>query len=477
MHGENLQFKVQTALADDFEHLLMHTTNNLTLLPLIPDFRNQEAIANQFTFCKSVQRIEKRKPWTFIVYMAADNNLRSFAAYNLKQMAMVGSNENVNIIVHLDIVLNGKQKTTRRYFIDKNKIVQVNADDPHSQRMDSGNPQTLISTCQWGIENYHADDYALILWNHGTGILDPIRYGKAINTSDLFSFNPLTNKLDLDRSIPFLDLFDQQDDDLRGICWDDTTGNYLTNSKLEFALNEIVTHILKGKKLSLLGFDACLMSMLEVATITKKYAHIMVSSQEVELGTGWDYNRVLTPFLHGAVEPTVLAKNIVLSYQSAYHSVTNDYTQSAINLNMMHLLEENVHRVGTLLVAALKQQSNGSVKNALRMSRNKNCTHFDEPSYLDLHHFYSNIKANLSHMKLKNESDQKTILAELHKKIDEGIALIQQVVITYTSGSNLRNAKGISIYFPDQKLHSSYPQTSFATSNAWALLVAQYIFS
>ena len=66
-----------------------------------------------------------QKKWTFIVYMASDNDLRAFAASNIRQMAAVGSNENVNIVAHLDIRLNGNSKVTRRYYIEKNKLNQI----------------------------------------------------------------------------------------------------------------------------------------------------------------------------------------------------------------------------------------------------------------------------------------------------------------------------------------------------------------
>lgn len=463
--------------ADDFEQLLINTTNNLTLWPFINELRQQYDISTPLIINKSPLKTEKKKPWTFIVYIAADNNLRTFAAYNLKQMAMIGSNDQVNIVAHLDICLNTKQKTTRRYLIEKNKITQVNTDDPTSQRMDSGNPQTLISCCKWAIEHYPAHDYALVLWNHGTGILDPAHYGKAINTSELFTFNSVINKFELDRSVPFLELF-EVDKDYRGICWDDSTGNFLTNQKLELALNEICNGILKGKKLTILGFDACLMAMLEVATLAKKYAHIMVGSQEVELGTGWDYTKVLSPFALGnPVDATTLAKNIVASYASAYQAVTNDYTQSAIDLNRIPLLEQNIDAIGQLLVTCMKKQKLNSVKNTLRACRNKNCTHFDEPSYIDLHNFFTNIKNNLNSFILTDINEQRALTYALQIKLDEGLALISQIAFAFTAGSNLKNARGISIYFPDHKMHNSYTQTIFAATNTWATLVAQYIFS
>jgi len=48
--------------------------------------------------------------------------------------------------------------------------------------------------------HYPAQDYALILWNHGTGIIDPRPY-KIINPAELFTFNAESSKFELDRTI------------------------------------------------------------------------------------------------------------------------------------------------------------------------------------------------------------------------------------------------------------------------------------
>ena len=89
----------------------------------------------------------EKKPWTFIVYTAADNSLRDFASRNIKQMATVGSSSNINILVHLDIRLLGSKKMTRRYYVEKNNPVQL---EMHEKTpMNSGDVQTLISACRW----------------------------------------------------------------------------------------------------------------------------------------------------------------------------------------------------------------------------------------------------------------------------------------------------------------------------------------
>lgn len=416
----------------------------------------------------------QKKPWTFLVYAAADNNLRDFAPRNINQMAKVGSNENVNLLVHLDIRLSGSKKMTRRYVVEKNNPVQM--DIPNEKTpMNSGDPQTLISAAQWAFNNYPADHYVLVLWDHGTGIIDP--YGRRnIDVNQFFHYNPVTHNYELDRTLGFIDLIEALDD--RGICWDDSHGEYLTNQKLEFALNEIVTNCLHGKKLDILAFDACLMSMLEVAEISKRYANIQVSSQEVEPGPGWKYDEALAQFAHGAPDARSLATQIVNAFARAYKPSGNhpgfvDYTQSAMDLSMLDALERNVDQVGQLLVYALQSDQSTVYRNVLAQARaKKNLTHFNEPTYVDLYHLYSNLVKYL-----REAMPRATLLgADLIRTLEEGQAIIKKTVIHSVSGSNLPHAHGISIFFPERKIHPSYKKSNFAKNN-WVNFLTNYILA
>jgi hypothetical protein len=460
-----------------------------------------------------------KKQTTIIIYMAADNDLRSFAARNIKQMAAIGSNENIYIIVHLDIRIAGNKKITRRYYIEKNKILHVNAYDPETQHMDSGQPETLISACKWAITDYPAHDYALIFWNHGTGALDP-SHGRIISPTELFTYNPTLNMLELDRSTSILGnvdlvqnnhetqdvlwLLEQQDpeslawqeidndlqtdecdvsrtdpeceDNSKGICWDDSAGNYLTNEKLDYALSVIRKKYLNNEKFAIIGFDACLMSMIEVCDLLQQHAHIMVGSQEVELGTGWNYQKVLEPFLYRPLNKRDFARHIAHVYEETYNKITNDYTQSAIFLDDLSFLQENVNDVSTLLIEALQLQKNKSVHNAIRASKNKLlCTHFDEPSYIDLHHLYTNLEYNLKHFSFTDTKRGQKITNELRTLLDHGRAIIRKLVLANVCGKNLNQARGISIYFPERRIHSSYAHIPFAKQNKSSQLLHMYV--
>ncbi|CAN5204828.1 N/A [soil metagenome] len=437
------------------------------------NIRNYAALLLIAAIFQPLNAKQAKKPWTVIVFAAADNNLRDFAPRNQKQMSLVGSNEHVNMLMHMDIRLSGSKKISRRYYIEKNNPVQIEMTEKGP--MDSGDPSTLISACRWAIEEYPAEHYMLVLWNHGTGIIDP--YGRRqFDTNFMFHYNADTNNFELDRTVGFIDLIEALDD--RGICWDDSSGNYLTNQKLEQALNEIVTNQLDGKKFDIIAFDACLMSMLEVANITKNYATIQVSSQEVEPGPGWKYDEALSIFANKNPDKREVATNIVNAFAKAYKPSGNhpgfiDYTQSAIDLTVVDELERNVNELADILIRALDSDKAHIYKNLIATSRaKKNLTHFNEPTYVDLHHLYTNLLKNLrEHFK-----NMDLLNMQLLRCLDTGLALFKKVVIHSVSGSNLPNARGISIFFPEKRIHPSYKKANFAKNN-WINFLSKYVLN
>lgn len=418
----------------------------------------------------SPQELVEKKPvksdWTFIVYMAADNDLDYFARRNIEEMRTIGSNNNVSIVLQLDRY--GAHENTKRLYVTKEALYQMNAHDiTAQQKLNSGSAQTLIDCCKWAIEDYPANHYALILWNHGTGILDAIR-SRTINASELFSFNPTNHMLELDRSIGFFDFIEikTKEKESRGVCFSDTYGSYLTNQKLDYALKTICKESLNGKKLDVIAFDACLMAMIEVGNLVSPYADFMVSSQEVELGTGWPYHKVLAPFTKKSLSPLEFSKHIVEVYKKNYEFITKDFTQSVIDLNQLGPLLQTIDTIAQLLLKALLCEKNYSVSQAILASRSKRmCTYFSEPTYVDLHHLFTNLENALSFISLEKGNEQ--ILVDLNLSLRKACKLIEKVVVANATGSNLKKAKGLSIYFPSRYIEPSYEQIPFVQTTKW----------
>lgn len=429
---------------------------------------------------KAKEKIVKK--WTLLIYMAADNDLFPFASQNLAQLKEIGSNENLNILVHLDIKVPGKNKVTKHLFVKKNQIMQVGPD----MCLDSGSEETLVSAGLWAVNDYPSEHLVFDFWNHGSGDLNP-RLKKTINPAYLFHYDPETGMVRLDRSIAFMDFVDllnkdDQGEHLcacdpdRGICFDETYHSYLDDGKLMRGLRRICK-ARGGKKIDIILFDACLMAGTGTACIMSNFADYMVASEEVVLGPGYNYKLIAGLFSSGETNPEILSKKIVSDYEVVYGKVTEDYTHSALNLRYFNDLNENIDTLAQLLITALNQQEDQSVRNVIKASRSRyTCTYFDEPSYIDLGHFYLNLRDRVLQMRLKSNSDE--MKQRILQVLNDGLYCMSKLIIASVSGSSFSGAHGLSIYFPEYRInnphHESYQHTEFAQHNRWIDFLRTY---
>lgn len=93
-------------------------------------------------------------------------------------------------------------------------------------------------------------------------------------------------------------------------------------------------------KLEWIGFDACLMSSLEVASVLAPYADYMIASQETEPGWGWNY-AFLSVLSDRAIPGDEMGEYIVDSYMDYgeyvfdyYPNLYSDLTLSCIDLTL-----------------------------------------------------------------------------------------------------------------------------------------------
>ena len=450
----------------------------LKLSILLCAFATSFGLADSGTCSKLSQTVQTTavtptatKEWTFLVYIAGDNDLSRFSMRNLEDMAKVGSNKNINIVAHLDRF--GSEEKTKRLYVEKDNLVQVNYGHPSSfHKLDSGSESTLIEFCDWAIQTYPAKHYALILWNHGSGIIDNVAY-KLINPSELFIFNPRTNMLDLDRSISFFEFATkrQKSIDPRGICFSDTYGTFLSNQKLVAGLKAIQQGPLKGKKFDIIGYDACLMAMVEVADLLAPYADFAVFSEEAELGAGWRYDEVLKPFLYRSLTPEQFATHIVVAYNTAYQSITQDYTFSAVSLERFAKLERSIDKLSGTLLELLHNQQGSSVLNFIRAARSRNyCTHFSQPTYIDLDHFLANVSEFIGQALVVPEKEH--LKNTLRAQIAIARFDLTHAVLAHVEGKKLARARGLAIYYPVRAVDSTYAITPFALRNRWMDLIS-----
>lgn len=184
-----------------------------------------------------------------------------------------------------------EDSTVGRYLISGGNLEKV-------QELDSdlcmSEPQSLNDFIVWTKENYPADRYMLVMWDHGGGFASG--YGQ---------------------------------DDL----------NRRSESYGLMTASEIISAIADaGIKFDLIGFDACLMQNVEFANAFEPYADYYLASEESEPATGWFYT---SGFGKLAEDPGMstedLAKSIISSYDQCNRAINEGEPQHEFTLSLVDL--------------------------------------------------------------------------------------------------------------------------------------------
>jgi len=257
--------------------------------------------------------------WAILVYLNGDNNLEAAALDDFIEMAQVGSMADFNIIVQLDrhpfdenfpdpgySSQYGDWWDTRRFVIssgmtpdDGNEIINLGEANMGQGPLVTTGDGSLEDFVRWASENCPARKTALVLWDHGDGWRgDRPRFKSA--------------------------------------GYDMTNNDYLYMAEVRQALENAA---LAGYAVDLLGFDSCLMGMLEVAYEIRDLADVMVGSEMVEPDRGWPYDTILTEL---AADPQVGASALAKTIVTEYGLSEPNYTMSALDLSKVESLASAV---------------------------------------------------------------------------------------------------------------------------------------
>lgn len=341
-----------------------------------------------------------KKTRTVLFYMNGSDLESEYASatWDLEEMLESQFDEkNINVVIftggakkwHTPNIPNNMNAL---FTIKNNKLVKLAqiGKDP------MGYPETLAGFINAGTTIFPADNYSLILWNHGGGAI--VGYG----SDERYLRNP--------------------------------GKAMMTLSEIDSALGS--TDLYKnGKKFELLGFDTCLMATLEMACIAQKYADYMVASEELEPDPGWDY------YFLGEIKPNHSGKEIgelVVDYYKdfyeqyfAYFEIEDIITMSLTDLSKIQAVADAFERFAA---SKRKEIANGNysvISKARSRSRmfGSRGERAGETDMIDA----GNLAESLSHL-IPKES------AALLK------ALSQAVI--YKHEAYIEEVGGLSIYFP-----------------------------
>ena len=389
----------------------------------------------------------KDAQWTWLIYMAGDNNLEGAGRDDLAEMKQVGSTADVNIIVQFDT----EENQTTRYRVEKKKARVLQ----QLPGVDCGDPKVLTEFIKWGTQNYPANHYLVDVWNHGGGWenlpadynYDAIRAAKPSRAAKL-------NRLKRALFRTTVKKIHKRRANDRAIAIDCGSHDYLDNQELR---NGIYNALPQGNKFDILGCDACLMNMLEIAYEMKDTACYMVGSEETEPGAGWPYTAILKQLVaKPTMSPADVAKTIVAEYGKYFQKTRETATQSALDLAQIQSVAAAVNELAQVLLADLRNVAGG-----VSLARDR-AQKFEMPEYVDLGDLAGQIAQRLpQNARVKTATGK--ILAALNPTTGKGL-----VIQNATSGPNVQRATGVSIYFPHPEDYApDYSDLAFSKDGSW----------
>ncbi|MGB9681689.1 MAG: clostripain-related cysteine peptidase [bacterium] len=338
--------------------------------------------------------------WTFMVYMNGDNNLESAALDDLGEMKTVGSNNKLNVIVQLDKY---NQSGCWRYKVNQGSLQLLAT----LEEQDFGDPNVLLDFVNWAMANYPASRYVLVIWDHGDGWRRKV--GEAI----------------------------------KGISYDDH-GGFINTVELSNVFDSI------SRPIHIIGMDACLMQMEEVAYQIMYRGYYLVASQETELGDGWPYDTILQELKNNPnMDISQLPTIIVDKYMASYSSGVTQSSRILYSREVAYKANELAHTI----------RNNPNIWETVKVIIS--CTqNYYYTDYKDLYDFARRLKDNTSMPTSIKNAAQSVMTAVNNVVTAEG-----------HSGTNLANSHGISIWLPNSSQfasgRASYSQLDFAIDTEW----------
>jgi len=319
---------------------------------------------------------------------------------------MLASNPNDDVNVILETGGSAKSKvlhnnateidfsTVQRHIMKSNSLVSLG----DLGKINMGSPQTLSDFISWGKNKFPAKKYGIILWDHGLGIGG---FGKDIN-------------------------------------FDDTLTPYELNQA--FYNSKVNTNVFFDS----IGFDACLMSSIEISTILSKnsFGKFLIASEEREPNWGWNYTSLINtinqdPYSTG----DKLGRSIMDSYvndsskMAKYlkYGADRDITLSVINLQKIPALDKILTDLFIKMQKTVNDQQLIDLFKSIDTSEHYGIDATSSLGFVDIYNLLSQINKNIPGFTMEINKVENTI---------------QDSVIYYHGGPSKPFAHGLSIYMP-----------------------------
>jgi len=327
--------------------------------------------------------------WTFMVYMAADNNLDAWAYESLSYMEAVELTEKVNVVVLWD----GYYEPAYMYQVINGGHELVEGFSLNGEEVNMGDSATLKAFVDFATKKFKAQHYLLDLWDHGN--------------------------------------------DFSGSCYDEHPEDHLKHDEVVAGLS--------GHHIDILAYDTCLEAMIEVAyeyNAGDMQTDYLVACENYIPLYGYPYDEILenltsNPDMSPLEFATVIATEYVEFYRPRAHFDGGVMaTLSVIDISMVDEAVVALADLTTKLSANMKECH--KLIGGAKGHGNLPWSEYGWESYIDLPSFVKHIKDNAPD-------------AEIRELAGNLLTILQEDVIKAVVNSkpmDSANALGLGIWFP-----------------------------
>lgn len=213
---------------------------------------------------------------TLMIYMCGSDLESKYgtASVDINEILSADISENVNILIQtggcIDWTNEQISEGRTQIFSVENGELQLVNDNLGLKNM--AEPNTLTEFIKYSKDNYPANRYGLIIWNHGFGAVEGFGQDENFENDNMDVYS------------------------------------------LEKALDDSDTYF------DFIGFDACFMSTLEVAYTLEPFADYLIASAEIEPFAGWYYTNWLNQLSSNTSIDTVELGKIIIDDFVEYNS-------------------------------------------------------------------------------------------------------------------------------------------------------------
>ncbi|HEX7177556.1 MAG TPA: clostripain-related cysteine peptidase, partial [Pyrinomonadaceae bacterium] len=400
------------------------------------------------------------KEWTIMIYMAGDNNLSVDMAYAMEQIkAMAGEGpDSPNLFVYYDgnspsiptlycdFSEPGKAKYVRSFMVpDKHYVV------PAKHNENAAHGYSVVNFVDWCINKVEVEQNGEITYGRRARRYALIFSGHTLGFQDIGLFKDETSG----KSMKMEDLYFTLQ---RLVLQKKDLKKFARENRLKGEEHERDPKVFLGQPFDILGFDSCVMGMLEVGYQFNYVAKTMIASEGSVPNAGWTYAKILGCLARGDNSddsgPEKVAEQFVRDFiqsQDAYTVGGVSVDMAAWDLSRFDDLAVVFEELSETLIECFKDEGSRLYR---QMERVITLVHWKCQSYMydqnvDLGDFCELLDRECGLVADELGGDDVEILKRVQKKCRKVLSELKKaVILSGFSGGTYQYSNGISVFFP-----------------------------